>query len=149
PPAAAPGGDAVQAVSLMAGSAATTGSGTRPAVLVGFADALAAPEVVFSLRDAGFDVLAFARHGAPAPMVARLPIAPPLTLPPPETDAEAAIAALRETARRTAPAAVLPLDDAALWLVDRAFGPAAGETSGPPVAGAIGAPAGIALDTTR
>jgi hypothetical protein len=117
----------------------------RPVVLIGFAEALAAPEVVFSLRGAGFAVRPFTRAGAPSPPIARLPVEPPLRLPPPEADADAAVAALRAAAAETAPAAVLALDDAALWLVDRAFG----DGSGPAVASATGAMAAVALDKTR
>ena len=86
--------------------------GSRPVVLIGFAEALAAPEVVFSLRHAGFAVRPFARAGAPPSSIARLPIEPQLTLPPPEADARAAVAALRNAAASTAPAAILPLDQA-------------------------------------
>lgn len=145
---------------------------TRPVVLIGFAEALAAPEVVFSLRDAGFAVRPFTRAGAGPPPIARLPVEPPLVLPAPEADAAATVAALRaaasgstsgtaagtanETATGTAAAAILPLDDAAIWLVDRAFGPVCGPVcdpgfggAGPPVAGATGAQAEVALDKTR
>jgi hypothetical protein len=131
-------------------------------VLLGFADALAAPEVVFSLRAAGFDILPFVRAGAAPPSIARLPVAPPLALPPPEADADAAVAALREAASRAAPAVVLALDDAALWLVDRAFagggadggtgggaGGGAAQGSGPALASATGAQAAVALDKSR
>jgi len=41
-------------------------SEARYLVVIGFAEALAAPEVVWSLVDAGFDVAAFARRGKPA-----------------------------------------------------------------------------------
>jgi hypothetical protein len=133
--------------------------GRPPVVLIGFADALAAPEVVFSLRHAGFAVRPFTREGAPPASIARLPVEPALLLPAPEADADAAIAALRagvaEMGAEAPPAAILPLDDAALWLVDRAFGPAPGSPggpggrAGPPVAGATGALAEVALDKTR
>src|SRR5690625_3581511 len=106
------------------GSVPSTAEGSPPQalVLIGFADALAAPEVVFSLCDAGFPVAAFARAGAPKPAIARLPIAALVTLPPPELDAAATISSLRAAVEKMAPAAILPLDDAALWLVDKAFG---------------------------
>lgn len=117
----------------------------RPIVLLGFAEALAAPEVVFSLSRAGFGVRSFTRVGAPPPPIASLPVEPPLGVPAPETDAEAAVAALRAAAADTMPAAVLALDDTALWLVDRAFG----DGSGPPVAGATGEHAAVSLDKSR
>ena len=122
----------------------------RPVVLIGFAEALAAPEVVFSLRHAGFGVRPFTRAGSPKPPIARLPVEPPIALPPPEADAEATVAALRAAAAETRPAAVLALDDAALWLVDRAFGgDGTGSEGGPAVASATGAQAAVALDKTR
>lgn len=39
---------------------------SSPIVLLGFAEALAAPEVVWSLADEGFNVIAFARKGRPS-----------------------------------------------------------------------------------
>jgi len=119
----------------------------QPRVLIGFADALAAPEVVFSLSDAGFEIAAFIREGAPKPAIARLPIAALITLPPPELDAGATIAGMRAAVDKMAPAAILPLDDAALWLVDQAFGEMT-EGLKPAMAGAIGACAEIALSKT-
>lgn len=40
----------------------------RPTVLIGFAEALSAPEVVWSLVDDGFEVIAFARKGKRSPL---------------------------------------------------------------------------------
>jgi hypothetical protein len=117
----------------------------RGTVLLGFADALAAPEVVFSLRDAGFAVRPFSREGAGRPLLSRLSAETPVVLPAPEVDAEAAITSLRAAAADNPPAAVLALDDAALWLVDQAFG----GDCGPPLASAHGPQAEIALDKTR
>lgn len=122
-------------------------SAGRQTVLIGFADALAAPEVVFSLHDAGFDVAAFGRSGAPRPSIARLPIVRLLSLPAPELDAVATIAALQMAVAELAPAAILPLDDAALWLVDQAFG-SEEQDSKPAMAGAVDRCAEIALSKT-
>jgi len=48
-------------------SVARTDSGGAMTVVMGFADSLSAPEVVWSLVDAGFEVVAFARtHTRPA-----------------------------------------------------------------------------------
>lgn len=114
-------------------------------VMIGFADALAAPEVVFSLRDAGFQLVAFTRAGTRQPAIAKLPTVMSLIeLPPPEVNAEATIDALRAIAAEIEPAAVLPLDDAAIWLVDRAFGEA-DPSEALAMAGAIGAGAELAL----
>lgn len=121
-------------------------SGAPACVLIGFADALAAPEAIFSLRDAGFQVRVFAREGR-APLAARrLPVGAPIFLPPPEADAASCVAALRAAvAQDPSIRAVMALDDAALWLTDAAFGAAAVE-GGPACASAVGAQARFALD---
>lgn len=112
-------------------------------VLIGFGEALPAPEVVFSLRRAGHSVSVFARasripirHLVPEHRPERL-----IVLPAPEQDTTAAIAALRAVMQAPdAPDIVLPLDDAGLWLADAALGPDAR------LAGATGAQVRIALD---
>ncbi len=83
-------------------------------VLIGFAEALPAPEVVFSLRAAGHRISAFARTDA-LPL-ARLPVDLHV-LPAPEVDSIAAKAALCDLIARIGADVVLPLDDAGLWLV--------------------------------
>jgi hypothetical protein len=112
-------------------------------VLIGFAEALPAPEVVFSLRAAGHEVRTFARRGAAA-MLGGLPVGDPIPVTPPEEDAAAAIGDLRAALDRAAPRVVLALDDVALWLCDAAF------PDGPPpgvvFAHATGAQAAAALD---
>ena len=99
-------------------------------VLVGLAEALSAPESVWSLQEAGFRVEAFTRAGAKPPLrrlrsVALHPICPP------ETDADAAVADLRQVIQATRPAAVLPLDDSAVWLAARAVPGTAAALVGP------------------
>ncbi len=108
-------------------------------VLIGFAEALPAPEVVFSLLNAGHQVSAFARS-ATLPL-AHLPLQRLVTLPPPEQDAEACVAALVDLmAAPDAPDVLLPLDDTGVWLIDVACGKSGRS------AGATGAQARAALD---
>jgi predicted ATP-grasp superfamily ATP-dependent carboligase len=88
-------------------------------VLVGFAEAESAPEVVWSLVDAGARVSAFARRGVASPLRhSRHVVCHDIT--PPEKDAHAALLDLQRVHRsvgRSGTAAVLfPLDDTALWL---------------------------------
>jgi predicted ATP-grasp superfamily ATP-dependent carboligase len=91
-------------------------------VLLGFAEAESAPEVVWSLVDAGAKVSAFARRGVASPLRhSRYVVCHDIT--PPEKDLHAALADLQRiqsslTGRRTA--VLFPLDDTALWLCDRA-----------------------------
>jgi hypothetical protein len=85
-------------------------------------------------------VVAFSRSGGRAALqrsksVRVLPITAP------EADADSSIAELAELIERLTPAAVLPLDDGALWLVARA----ANET-GVDVVGPVGSQAEFALD---
>ncbi len=118
-------------------------------VLVGFAEALAAPEAIFSLRTAGHEVRLFAREGARAPALS-LGAGAPLRISDPARDAAGAIAALRRAVEADPKiAAILPLDDASLWLTDRAFRPGAAPLGGrnlPAMAGATGPQAALALD---
>lgn len=109
-------------------------------VLIGFAEALPAPEVVFSLLAAEHRVSAFSRSGA-LPLK-RLPLEGLHVLPAPETDSEAAKAALAALVTERHVDVVLPLDDAGLWLVHNAL---PGDAR---IAGAEAAAARIALNKT-
>lgn len=117
--------------------------GPRTHILIGFAEALPAPEVFFSLYDAGCRVSAFTRAGARTPLARHLPLTGVHEIPAPERDSRAAAAVSAIMNGPNAPDFVLPIDDAALWLVDRAL-------SGAPdrVIGAAGAQARLALDKT-
>ncbi len=112
-----------------------------PRVLVGFAESLAAIESAWSLREAGFEVVAFTRAGRRPPLAAVKGIRL-VELPAPEIDAAASIAALRVTVSTERPAAVLPLDDASLWLI-AAIADSVPEVA---IAGPVGANAQLALD---
>ena len=119
---------------------ALNGSAASGPILIGFAEALAAPEAALSLLSAGLPVAAFSRVGArPAlrrhPHVAIHPIAAP------ERDAAAAVRDLCEHARALGAVALMPLDDPAVWLCQRAA-----EELGLTVIGATGAQAELALD---
>jgi hypothetical protein len=110
----------------------------RGEVLIGFADALAAVESAWSLRDAGFGVVAFARRGArPALAASRHVRVVEVTAP--EDDAALCAAEIEAIVNDRAPVAVLPLDDHAVWVCDRA-------ALKVPVAGPTGADAEFALD---
>jgi hypothetical protein len=87
-------------------------------VLIGFADALAAIESAYSLADAGFEVCAFARAGT-RPALARSKLVRVAPITPPEQDYSQAVADLGALIRDLRPAAVLPLDDHAVWLTDQ------------------------------
>ena len=90
-------------------------------VVIGFAEALAGPEVVWSLADAGFSIAAFARRGRRG-AISRSRFSTVHEIPPPETDTETAIAALRALLDGLHAGSdhdrhvLLALDDAALWL---------------------------------
>ncbi len=106
-------------------------------VLVGFADALAAPEAVASLRGAGHRVAAFARRGRPVAL-RRLREVEIVEVTAPEDDLAACVdevAALAATHELT-----MPLDDPAVLVVDR------GLPGDAPVAGPRGQQAALALD---
>lgn len=99
--------------------------GEKGTVLVGFAEALSAPEVVWSLADRGFDVVAFARKGRRCALRhSRHVVCHEIAQP--ALDVQAALADLRSllvslSIRSGARARVLlPLDDTAIWLCSRA-----------------------------
>lgn len=126
---------------------ASVGASTRsPMVLIGFAEALAAPEVAWSLADAGFRVIAFARRGhGSALRHSRYVICHEVT--PPESDLQGSLADIRallasiSIPNGSAPRVLLPLDDKAVWISN-----AAKIDSGWVLAGASGGQARLALD---
>jgi hypothetical protein len=112
-------------------------------VLIGFAEALPAAEVVFSLRAAGHRVSAFAR--AAAGPLRHLPLEALHVMPDPGADwAGGASDWLRGLMDGPgAPDLLLPLDDAGLWLANAAL------PGDPRIAGARGDCAALALDKIR
>jgi hypothetical protein len=124
-------------------------SPTRPAVLIGFADALAAIESAWCLADAGYEVHAFARRGTRPALVRNQAVRiVPVTAP--EQDAVCCAAELAGVLRETRAVALLPLDDHAVWLCDRVWQEHAfrNQNASCPtlVAGPLGDSAGLALD---
>ena len=106
-------------------------------VLIGFADALAAPEVAASLLGAGYAVVSFSRRGRTAPL-RRLRGVEIVEVTAPEDDFDACV---RRFARsRAAHRLTMPLDDQAVLVCDRAL-PADALVAGP-----RGAQARLALD---
>lgn len=98
---------------------------SQTTVLVGFAEALAAPETVWSLVDAGFRVVAFARRGrSSAIRHSRHVVCHDIC--PPENDLQASWSELQKlmtsltTGANGAPRFLFPLDDKAVWLGSRA-----------------------------
>jgi hypothetical protein len=95
----------------------------KATVVIGFAEALSAPEVAWSLVDHGFNVVAFTRRGRRAALrhsrfVHLFEVTPPETnLAQAEKDLRDAVSSLRESSN--VPVAVMPLDDQALWLCGR------------------------------
>jgi predicted ATP-grasp superfamily ATP-dependent carboligase len=110
-------------------------------VLIGFADALAAPETAWSLAGAGFSVVAFARRGS-RPALRRSRGLEIIEITSPSDDVDASLAELCALVGREQFVAVMPLDDSALWLCDAA----ARRDPGFRVAGPIGSAAELALD---
>jgi hypothetical protein len=117
-------------------------NGSRPdgPVLIGFADALAAPEAADSLLGADLQVAAFQRRGGRSPLRRRRDVSLHGIVAP-EDDAAAAVGELLELVARLGAVALMPLDDGALWLCDRAAARA-----GVPVVGPTGAQAELALN---
>jgi predicted ATP-grasp superfamily ATP-dependent carboligase len=120
-----------------------------PLTLIGFAEADAAPEVAWSLVDAGMQVQAFARRGRRSALRhSRYVTCHEIT--PPERDLESSLSELRElmTRLRTkfdgSATVLFPLDDSAVWLCDRAAADSLWTLAGP-----AGSQAELALDKAR
>ena len=120
----------------------------KASVLVGFAEALSAPEVVWSLVDAGFHVSAFGRKGRRTALRhSRYVTVTDVT--PPEVNADATVrevgalvSSLSESSNGE-PVVLFPLDDAAVWVCDRAAETAKDSVA---LAGPSGGRVSIALD---
>lgn len=84
-------------------------------MLMGFGGALAAPEVALSLLREGFEVVAFRLRGTHVP-VSRLRGVTIVDVTSPWQDTSGAVADLHSIVRASDPEAILPLDDAAVWL---------------------------------
>lgn len=108
-------------------------------VLMGFADAFAAVETAWSLQRAGMRVLAVEREGRRSALrrVRDVEVVP---ITAPETDTARSRADLERVIRSRGPDAVLPLDDAALWLASGA------DLAGAVFVGPSAAGAALALD---
>ena len=115
--------------------------GSRGTVLLTFAESLAAPECAFSLVDAGYDVVLISGRGTTSPIrhVRSVRIEQVTS---PFVDAFACVTEIEELARRIGAVALMPLDDAALWVCARA-GKALGDTV---IVGPSGAQLELALD---
>jgi hypothetical protein len=87
----------------------------RPLVLLGFAEAFAAIEAIWSLQSAGMDVIAFTRRGSRS-AIRRIKGVTVVEIDAPEKDLAATIAELSLAVATMEPDAFLPLDDASLWL---------------------------------
>jgi hypothetical protein len=115
----------------------------KPAVLIGFADALASIESAWCLADGGFEVYAFSRAGT-RPVLGHVKRVRVFPVTAPEDDSLACVAGLGRLIAELGPAAVLPLDDHAVWATDRWAQQDRG--SGTIVAGPTGKLAELALD---
>jgi hypothetical protein len=117
------------------------GAITGSTVLMGFGNALAAPETAWSLLESGTHVVIFMRRGARCALRRSRQIEI-IEITAPEDDAQAAVADLRAALTDERFGALMPLDDTSLWLCNAA----AAEGLPVPVVGPTGAAAELALD---
>jgi hypothetical protein len=108
-------------------------------VLIGFAEAMAAIESAWSLQKAGFRVAAFRRAGR-RPALSRVRGVEIHDIPAPEALAADTVHAVRKLCDQLSPAALLPLDDLAVWVAHQL------EDSVVPIAGGTGFAVDCALD---
>ncbi|HUD47521.1 MAG TPA: hypothetical protein VMR33_11860 [Candidatus Baltobacteraceae bacterium] len=96
-------------------------------VIIGFAEALSAPEVVWSLADEGAKIVAFTRRGARSALRSSRYVSL-IEITPPETSCAQALAdltaqiSLLKAAHPQSRFALMPLDDGAVWLLSHAPG---------------------------
>lgn len=112
-------------------------SSPAPSVLIGFGDALAAPEVAGSLLAAGYHVASFVRRGQPVAL-RRLGGVEVVEVTAPERDLEACLREVGVLAARYD--VTMPLNDPALLVCERGLG------SDVVIAGPRGAQAQLAMD---
>lgn len=109
-------------------------------ILIGFAEAAAAPEVVFSLKSLGADITAWTRAGAGA-SIEHLPGLSIVPITAPETSIEQALSDAAAVLDTSTYDFIMPLDDAAVWLTGKLRLPARTRLIGP-----TGANADLALN---
>lgn len=110
-------------------------------ILIGFADALSAPEVAFSLMEAGLSVAAFMKRNSPPPALCKCKAVKLIEVTALEDDADKTIAELNSIYKSLQASAIMPLNDKSVWVCDR--------LSNDPeiiVAGPTGKQAQLALD---
>ncbi len=110
-------------------------------VVIGFAESLAAPETAWSLRDAGHEVTAFTRSGAKPPLRKARGIEL-VEVAAPEEDVDHAVVEI--AAALEGADVLLPLDDEALALAERAIAEMQVRLAGP-----TGSNVEVALDKRR
>jgi predicted ATP-grasp superfamily ATP-dependent carboligase len=127
----------------LAVNGSTMPAGPTGRVLIGFAEALAAPEAAWSLVEAGLSVTTFARRGS-RPSLRRSRSVELIEITPPELSADLAVEDLLAFLgdRGDSFTALMPLDDAAVWLCNEVQRHGALVR----VAGPTGAGAELALD---
>lgn len=84
-------------------------------ILLGFGEALAAPEVCFSLRKAGWDIVSFTRNKRTCSL-RFLPFVKLVEIPSPEDGTGATLDAIARLVASTHADALMPADDVSLWL---------------------------------
>jgi len=106
----------------------------RPMILAGFANALSAPEVAWSLVDAGFQVVFFAKRGRPS-AVRHSRHAKVYEITAPEENSARTASELSELMSllddQEGRHVLLPLDDSAVWLCDQVIFPGGWVLAGP------------------
>jgi hypothetical protein len=106
----------------------------KPSACIGFAEAVSAPEVAWSLVDAGYRVNAFGRRGRRSSLRHSKHVRT-IEITPPELDCSAALAELRALLESlTEPSeqqVLMPLDDAAVWLTGQMEVPLGWVCAGP------------------
>jgi len=109
-------------------------------IIIGFAEALSAPEVVWSLVDNSFDVVVFSRRGSNSPLRRSKKIKISEVCPP-ETNVTHTISDLKNIINCFTPNIIMPLDDRAVWICDKIAASVNTKNAGP-----IGMQADLALD---
>lgn len=88
-------------------------------ILIGFADALSAPEVTFALIESGFSVAAFLKRNSPPPALSKCKAVQLIEVTALEDDVNKTIAELISIYKSLQALAIMPLNDKSVWLCDK------------------------------
>jgi len=90
----------------------------KPVILIGFAQALSAPEVFWSINRADYEIILFSRYGIRTPFHRNSKIKI-IDVCPPEKNIAQTLSDFRQAIKNFNPDVLMPLDDRAIWVCSK------------------------------